>query len=133
MGKTTSELQAPTSYAGIYAEWDVDVDGVTGGDAPWHFGTSGQYPALSVDFDGDGTATWQEFGAQRAIVAPEFEETSYAFTIAEDAAVGAPVGLVTAIAGGGGTPTHSITVATVDEAFAIDATSGAINGGGGAG
>ena len=34
----------------------------------WDFGTSGQYPALKVDFDGDGTATWQEFGNQRGDV-----------------------------------------------------------------
>ena len=36
-GKTTSELQAPTSNTGIYATWDNDV---------WDFGTSSQYPAL---------------------------------------------------------------------------------------
>ena len=35
--KTTIELQEPTSASGIYAQWKT---------ADWHFGTSGQYPAL---------------------------------------------------------------------------------------
>ena len=46
VGKTTSELQTPTTTAGIYASWDVDVDGDSTNDDPWHFGTSSQYPAL---------------------------------------------------------------------------------------
>ena len=33
-------------------------------DDPWHFGTATQYPALSADLDGGGTATWQEHGYQ---------------------------------------------------------------------
>ena len=72
-GKSTSELQSPTGYTGIYSNWNVDVDDAdgdgnpsTGTDDFWDFGTSGQYPALRVDFDGDGTATWEEFGKQRA-------------------------------------------------------------------
>ena len=62
--KTTAELQEPTGYNGIYANWNVDVDGDGSNDDPWEFGTNAQYPALKVDFDGDGTATWQEFGWQ---------------------------------------------------------------------
>ena len=71
-GKTTAELQGPTGYTGIYSAWDIDVDNAegvgveaTGSDDPWDFGTPEQYPALKVDFDGDGEATWQEFGQQR--------------------------------------------------------------------
>ena len=30
VGQTTSALQTPTDYSGIYADWNVDVDGVTG-------------------------------------------------------------------------------------------------------
>ena len=45
-GKTTTELQTPTGYTGIYANWNVNVDGVTGNDDPWAFGTSSQYPIL---------------------------------------------------------------------------------------
>ena len=39
-GKTTAELQTPTSASGIYATWDPDV---------WDFGTSSQYPALKAE------------------------------------------------------------------------------------
>ena len=51
-GKTTSELQTPTAYgtgSSIYANWDADVDGVSGNDDPWDFGTASQYPALKYD------------------------------------------------------------------------------------
>ena len=53
VGYTTAQLQAPTGYTGIYADWNVDVnvgayhgafDGP--GDDPWDFGTSSQYPVL---------------------------------------------------------------------------------------
>ena len=65
VGQTTSALQTPTWYTGIYADWNVDVDGETGSDDPWDFGTAGEYPVLKVDFDDNGTATWEEFGDQR--------------------------------------------------------------------
>ena len=71
-GKTTAELQSPTGYTGIYQTWNADLDdadadgnAATGVDDSWHFGTSSQYPVLKVDFDGDGAATWEEFGHQR--------------------------------------------------------------------
>ena len=57
-GKTTGELQAPADYDGIYENWDADDSD------PWHFGASTQYPVLRSDIDGDGEATWQEFGYQ---------------------------------------------------------------------
>ena len=62
-GKTTADLKGETGYTGIYADWNVDVDGVTGNDDPWDFGTSNDYPALKYagmdpeqqrgDYDGD--------------------------------------------------------------------------------
>ena len=58
MGHTRMELAAPTGYTGIYDTWDDDGSDV------WDFGTAPHYPALKVDFDGDNTATWQEFGYQ---------------------------------------------------------------------
>ena len=71
-GKTTAELQGPTGYTGIYAAWSVDLDNADGDFDPstgvedfWDFGASGQYPVLKADFNGDGVATWQEFGSQR--------------------------------------------------------------------
>ena len=49
VGKMTSELQSPIDYTGIYSTWDdEDIDGVTGADAPWNFGTTSEYPALSL-------------------------------------------------------------------------------------
>ena len=54
-GQTTAQLQAPTDATGIYADWNDDV---------WNFGEDDEYPALAMDFDGDGDATWQEFGYQ---------------------------------------------------------------------
>ena len=52
-GKTTAELQSPTGYTGIYADWNVDLDNAdgdndptTGGDDPWDFGTGSDYPTL---------------------------------------------------------------------------------------
>ena len=54
-GKTTGELKWPTSASGIYAQWNESL---------WNFGTAADYPLLVVDFNGDGTASWQEFGQQ---------------------------------------------------------------------
>ena len=46
IGKTTHELQSTVSYSGIYADWNLDVDGDDLADDPWDFGTSSQYPVL---------------------------------------------------------------------------------------
>ena len=54
-GQTTAQLQAPTDDTGIYADWDT---------AQWDFGETDEYPVLVVDFDGNGDATWEEFGYQ---------------------------------------------------------------------
>ena len=63
-GRTTAQLQSPTGYSGLYRNWNLDLDGDGTNQSPWHFGTSSQYPVLSVDVDGSGEATWQEFGYQ---------------------------------------------------------------------
>ena len=55
VGKTTSELQSPTGYSGIYADWNVDLDGDGTGDDPWDFGTSSEYPV--IDYDPSATDT----------------------------------------------------------------------------
>ncbi len=60
-GKTTAELKAPTSATGIYAQWDGEV---------WDFGHQLEYPALMVDFNGDGAPTWLEFGDQDRLGLP---------------------------------------------------------------
>ncbi len=71
-GGTTPQMQRPTGYTGIYSAWNVDIDNAdgdfdptTGQDDLWDFGNPRQYPVLRVDFDGDGTASWEEFGDQR--------------------------------------------------------------------
>ena len=56
-GQTTAQLQEPTDYTGIYETWDDNDD-------LWDFGEDDEYPVLLVDFDGDETATWKEFGYQ---------------------------------------------------------------------
>ena len=63
-GRPAAALQAPAAYADLYAGWDVDGDGDGGADASWHFGTESEYPALSLDADGDGRSTWEELGHQ---------------------------------------------------------------------
>ena len=66
--QTAAALRAPTAYNGIYADWNVNVDGTDGNDDPWDFGANGQYPILkfgyndfarqmqrsAYDLDGDG-------------------------------------------------------------------------------
>ncbi len=70
-GRTAAQLQAPTDYAGIYANWNVDLNRDTGADDPWDFGGSGNYPLLKADSNGDGTAAWEEFSGQtRSAMAP---------------------------------------------------------------
>ena len=76
-GLTTQQLQQPTDYTGIYADWLIDIDNAdedfddtTGVDDFWDFGTSSDYPALKKDLDGDGVATWWEGGGQHGRAAP---------------------------------------------------------------
>ena len=51
--RTTAELKEPTGYEGIYADWNVDLDGDGSADDPWDFGTSGNYPRLKADRNGE--------------------------------------------------------------------------------
>ena len=48
IGKTTAELRTPRGYTGIYASWNIDLDGDGSSDNPWVFGTSSQYPTLNT-------------------------------------------------------------------------------------
>ena len=70
-GRKSAPMQSPTDYEGIYRSWDSDYDNAdgdfndsTGRDDFWDFGTARDYPLLKADFDGDGVATWWEFGRQ---------------------------------------------------------------------
>ena len=46
-GQTSRALQGPKGYTGIYANWNLNLDGTAGGDGPWDFGSEGQYPMLA--------------------------------------------------------------------------------------
>ena len=103
-GQTTSALQTPTGYSGIYSAWNVNLDGVTGNDNPWDFGTSSQYPALrygghalykqgggrgSYDADNDGyidITTLAQFNAIRYDLGGVGTPTAGAGATAYDAA-----------------------------------------------
>ena len=59
------QMQAPSDYTDIYSQWhsdsdnaDEDYDETTGRDDFWDFGSSNDYPALKLDVDDDGIATW---------------------------------------------------------------------------
>ena len=80
-GKTTSELQTPTDYTGIYGAWDddpdLDLDNVdeddnhgTGQDAPWYFGENDEYPVLKIDVDRDGDVDQDDYDAQQPTSGP---------------------------------------------------------------
>ena len=49
IGKTTAELRSPTGYTGIYAAWNVDLDGDGSSDDPWGFGSATEYPVLNLE------------------------------------------------------------------------------------
>ena len=85
--KTTAQLQTPTAYGAVYANWNIDVDngqpigvddGTAAGDSdtddPWDFGTDSEYPALRADFNVNGTPTAFEFGGQGR---PAFRVSSF--------------------------------------------------------
>ncbi len=59
-GQSTADLQRPTDYDGIYAAWNLDLDGDYEADDPWDFGTSSQYPSLK----------WRRFDATRQFAVP---------------------------------------------------------------
>ena len=76
-GMSLEKLQAPIEYADIYTGWLIDLDNVdedydetTGVDDVWNFGTSSDLPALRIDANGDGVATWWESGNQHGRMAP---------------------------------------------------------------
>ena len=77
-GRKTYELRTPTAYGttgSIYSDWNVDVDGATGDDDPWAFGSNIQYPVLRYG----GLDTARQFSAQPAIAT---DDTLSALTVA---------------------------------------------------
>ncbi len=113
-GKKTYELRTPTAYGttGIYSDWNVDVDGATGNDDPWAFGSNIQYPVLRYG----GLDTAGQFSAQPTIAT---DDTLSALTVA-------PVTLTPAFTAGTtaytatlpAAPADSVTVAYTGDASA---------------
>ena len=77
-GKTTAELQAPTTYStasdAMYYEWNRNIDGGLDTDAAdivWDFGTNIQRPVLrGIDANRDGIVDATDLAAQRAAFPP---------------------------------------------------------------
>ena len=64
-GLTSAQLQRSHTDADIFSTWNAEVQAdPEAGEEPWDFGTDSEYPVLRADIDGDGDATWQEFGYQ---------------------------------------------------------------------
>ena len=80
-GLTTSALQAPTGYAGVYLHWNVEHVStdfgfeVIGAKDPWDFGTVADYPRLRRPSD-----------------PPSFSSTTASSAVGEDAALGTDLG-----------------------------------------
>ena len=78
-GKSTAQLQAPTDYTGIYANWNVDIDGDGNADDPWSFGTSSEYPTLTGV--GPGSNQQQLHQRKAATLAATFSVSSEASAV----------------------------------------------------
>ena len=101
-GQTTSALQMPTGYTGIYANWNIAA-----GD-PWNFGGGTDDPELRAPPN----------------ASPAFSSTAVLLTVAEDAAVGSNVGAaVTATDSDGDTLAYKLVGAGV-AAFDIGSATG---------
>ena len=89
-GRTTSQLQAPTGYATLYADWNVDVDGDDNVDDPWDFGTASQYPVLKQG----ASLAWQGRGG---FAYTQNNAAATTLTVTEEAADGAAFGVTLAV------------------------------------
>ena len=108
-GRSTSQLQSPTSSEGIYRSWDA---------ARWDFGSGVRYPRLKADFDGDGVATAAEFGPQMLVLASTDREGG-ALSVPEDAT--STVGTLTGTNEANDEPA-TVTLLTESDEFEWDGT-----------
>ena len=105
-GKSADELVTPTGYVGIYADWNVDLDGDGRADDPWNFGTDSQYPVLKRA--GPGVAEQRAqlptlptlepatYSVSTAATAVEGENAALTITLGEAAPTGGVAFTVTA-------------------------------------
>jgi protocadherin Fat 4 len=80
----------------------------------------------AIDGEGDAATVAVTITVTDVAEPPTFGETSYTFTVAEDAAEATAVGTVTASVRANGAVSYAITAGNTGDAFAIDADSGAI-------
>ena len=78
-GRTTTQLQAPTGAAGIYALWSTDN---------WDFGTSSQYPILKYaenpDSDGEAICGGEALPDCGGLIAPQIRFGLQSLRLADD-------------------------------------------------
>ena len=110
LGKTTAQLQYPTTYTeadaasggmAIYSTWNVDVSGTTTVDANeivWAFGANNRYPKLKVDFDGDAAPTAVEFG-RRLYFTNTADVEVFSFSVRESTTSGTEIGSLKLLSG----------------------------------
>ena len=95
-GKTTAELQAPTTYStasdAMYYEWNRNIDGdldTNPANIVWDFGTEKRYPRLRAEWDATSGATVAEFGTpQRFILTDASDVEIPKFSVAENSTSG---------------------------------------------
>ena len=74
--QTTSDLQSPTDYTGIYKDWNITSKKNKTEFVLWALCEGAEYPKLSVDFDGNGTPSVDEFGPQGSCSLPPVTPTT---------------------------------------------------------
>ena len=84
-GKTTEELQTPTTASGIYSQWRT---------ANWDFGTSDEYPILKYTANPGGEQTCDGEGLPNCgdLIAPQIRFGLQNLTLADDVALTPPFG-----------------------------------------
>ena len=107
-------------FASELSSWGdpIDHDGLdtTPPVVVWDLGAAGQFPVLSIDFNGDGTASWQEFGDQlRGMPSTSIARfVADSYTVREDAP--SPLGVEVELS----TPlSFAVTVCVVTEGSAV--------------
>ena len=117
---------------GARAGWTVDRDTITGATHTVDDLICATGYQVRLRARGSGTTYAANWSAPSAAVAvttgacppPAFEETSYAFTVAEDVAAATQVGTVRATVTTGQPVTHALTAGNTDDAWTIDAATG---------
>ena len=128
-GKTTAELQAPTTYStasdAMYYEWNRNIDGdldTAAADIVWDFGTERRYPKLRAEWDATSGATAAEFGTpQRFIFTDASDVEVPRFSVVESASIATIVGSIKDVSGT--SPSFLLT----STAFSVGTTDGAIS------